>query len=87
MLAPEPTLRPVPQLEVDTVESSCRGMAGGFRYEEAMATGGPNLPPAVQAADRNALIVAGGTRCRHRIADESTRRARHAVIVLEQALP
>ena len=37
------TLRPVPQLEVDSVESSCRGVAGAFRYEAAMATGGPDF--------------------------------------------
>lgn len=56
MLAPGHTLRPMPRVEVDTVESSRRGVAGACRYEAAndetaMATGGPNPPPAVRAAD------------------------------------
>ena len=56
MLALERRLRPVSQLEVDTVESGCYGVAGAFRYwaakdETAMATGGLNLPPTVRAAD------------------------------------
>ena len=55
MLAPERGLRPVPQLEVNTVESSCYGVAGAFRCETAtdetaMATGGQDLPPAVRTA-------------------------------------
>ena len=92
MLALERTLRPVPQLEVDTVESSCRGMAGAFRYEAAndetaMATGGPDLPPAARTADRNVFIVAGGSRCRHRIADGTARLARHPADVPGKALP
>ena len=84
MLALDHTLRPVPRLEVNTVESGCSGVAGAFRYEAAMATGGPNLP---QAVNRNAFIAPGKTDCRHRIVDRPDRQARHAADVLEQALP
>ena len=91
MPALESTLRLVPGLEVDTIASSCCGMAGAFGYEAAhyetsMAMGELNLLPAVRAADQDALIVAGGTSCRHQIADGAGRDAWHIARVLEQAL-
>ena len=91
MPALESTLRLVPDLEVETVASSCCGMAGAFGYEAAsyetsMAMGELDLLPAVRAADRNTIIVAGGTSCRHQIADGTARQAWHVASVLEQAL-
>ena len=91
MPALERTLRLVPELEVETVESSCCGMAGAFGYEAAsyetsMAMGELNLLPAVRASERDTIIVAGGTSCRHQIADGTGRQARHVANVLEQAL-
>ena len=91
MPALERTLRLVPDLEVDTVESSCCGMAGAFGYEAAnyetsMAMGELDLLPAVRATDRSTIIVAGGTSCRHQIADGTARQAWHVANVLEQAL-
>ena len=92
MPALESTLRLVPELEVETVASSCCGMAGAFGYEAAsyetsMAMGELNLLPAVRAADEDTIIVAGGTSCRHQIAHGTDRQARHVASVLEQALP
>ena len=92
MPALESTLRLVPDLEVETVASSCCGMAGAFGYEVAhfetsMGMGELDLLPAVRAADRNTVIVAGGTSCRHQIADGTARKARHVATVLAQALP
>ena len=92
MPALESTLRLVPSLEVVTVSSSCCGMAGAFGYETAnfetsMAIGELDLLPEVRATDRNTVIVAGGTSCRHQIADGAARQARHVANVLEQALP
>ena len=92
MPALESTLRLVPDLEVETVASSCCGMAGAFGYEAAsyetsMAMGELDLLPAVRAADPSTIIVAGGTSCRHQIADGAAREARHVATVLEQALP
>ena len=92
MPALERTLRLVPGLEVETVASSCCGMAGAFgyeadNYETSMAMGELDLLPAVRAADRGTIIVAGGTSCRHQIADGTGRQARHVANVLEQALP
>ena len=92
MPALESTLRLVPGLEVETVASSCCGMAGAFGYEAAnfetsMAMGELDLLPAVRAADGDTIIVAGGTSCRHQIADGTGRQARHVAHVLAQALP
>ncbi len=92
MPALERTLRLVPELEVETIESSCCGMAGAFGYEAAsyetsMAMGELSLLPAVRAAARDTLIVAGGTSCRHQVADGTGRRAWHVARVLERALP
>ena len=91
MPALESTLHLVPGLEVETIASSCCGMAGAFGYEAAhydtsMAMGELNLLPAVRAVDQNTLIVAGGTSCRHQIADGAGRDAWHIARVLEQAL-
>ena len=91
MPALESTLRLVPGLEVETVVSSCCGMAGAFGYEAAhyetsMAMGELDLLPAVRAAGPDTLIVAGGTSCRHQIADGAGREAWHVARVLEQAL-
>ena len=91
MPALERTLRLVPELEVETVASSCCGMAGAFGYEAAhyetsMAMGELDLLPAVRAANRDTLIVGGGTSCRHQIADGTGREAWHVARVLEQAL-
>ena len=92
MSAVERTLRLVPELAVETVASSCCGMAGAFgheaeHYETSMAMGELGLLPAVRAADRDTLIVAGGTSCRRQIADGAGREAWHLARVLEGALP
>ena len=91
MPALESTLRLVPGLEVETIASSCCGMAGAFGYEAAnyetsIAMGELDLLPAVRAAHPDTLIVAGGTSCRHQIADGAGRDAWHIARVLEQAL-
>jgi Fe-S oxidoreductase len=88
-------LERIPGLAVDVVESSCCGMAGSFGYEAehygiSMAMAEASLLPAVRAAAADTLIVAGGTSCRHQIAD-GTRGAQprtplHPLRVLEQAL-
>ncbi len=82
----------VPQLKVQTIESSCCGMAGSFGYEAAhqqasMAMAEASLLPAVRSAPADALIVADGTSCRHQIHDGAQREALHVARVLEMALP
>lgn len=91
MGAVESALRLVPGLAVETVETSCCGMAGSFGYEAehfeiSMTMAEAALLPAVRQASPDDLIVADGTSCRHQIADGSGRGARHVARVLADAL-
>ncbi|MGR3716439.1 MAG: hypothetical protein ACU0B1_06810 [Thermohalobaculum sp.] len=45
-----------------------------------------DLLPAVRAAERDTLVVADGTSCRHQIADGAGREALHAARVLLMAV-
>jgi FAD/FMN-containing dehydrogenase/Fe-S oxidoreductase len=91
-LAPVETLLGlIPGLAVETVESSCCGMAGAFgygaqTYEMSIRMGELSLLPAVRAAQTDTLVVADGTSCRHQIRDGAGREALHAARVLERAL-
>jgi Fe-S oxidoreductase len=91
MPAVERALRLIPGLEVQTVESSCCGMAGAFgyaarHYEVSLQMAELSLLPAVRAAPPDAWIVADGTSCRHQIREGAGRDAVHVVRVLESAL-
>jgi Fe-S oxidoreductase len=91
MRAVQRTLQLVPGLEVQTVESSCCGMAGAFGYEAehfdvSMKMGEASLLPAVRAAAPDTLVVADGTSCRHQIYDVTGRQAVHVARVLARAL-
>ena len=68
----ERVLRLIPGLDVETVESSCCGMAGSFGYgadtiDVSRAMGELSLLPAVRKADADSIIVADGTSCRQQI--------------------
>ncbi len=85
-------LKLVPDLEVETIESSCCGMAGAFgygadTYDTSVKMGELSLLPRVREADPKDLIVADGTSCRHQIADGTGRNARHVAQILKSALP
>ena len=87
----EQILRLVPELNVETIESSCCGMAGAFgygadTYEASMQMAELSLLPAVRRADDAALIVADGTSCRHQIKDGANREAIHVARVLAMSL-
>lgn len=91
MSAIERTLRLVPGLAVETIESSCCGMAGAFGYqaetvEVSRAMGELSVLPAVRKAGSDALIVADGTSCRHQIADGTRRNALHVAQVLAMSV-
>ena len=84
-------LKLIPELDVQTIESSCCGMAGSFGYEAthydvSMKMAEASLLPKVRAADAETLIVADGTSCRHQIHDGAQREAVHVAHVLAQAL-
>jgi len=81
----------VPDLKVETIDSSCCGMAGAFGYgrdtiDASMAMGELALLPAVRAADPDTLIVADGTSCRHQIHDGTGRAAVHVARVLARSI-
>lgn len=87
----EKILRLVPGLKVETIQSSCCGMAGAFgygaeTYDASMQMAEASLLPAVRKADPDALIVADGTSCRHQIADGTGRSALHVARVLAISL-
>jgi len=81
----------IPELDVETVESSCCGMAGAFGYEAehyrmSMRIGELGLLPTVRSASPDTLIVADGTSCRQQIKDGAGRAAVHVARALERAL-
>jgi Fe-S oxidoreductase len=85
------TLRLVPELEVEVIESSCCGMAGAFGYgadtiDISLAMGELSLLPAIRPAPAGALVVADGTSCRHQIKDGAGRDALHVARVLAMSL-
>jgi FAD/FMN-containing dehydrogenase/Fe-S oxidoreductase len=91
MPAVQQALALVPGLAIETVTSSCCGMAGAFGYEAAhyevsMKMAEASLLPAVRKADTDTLIVADGTSCRHQIHDGAQREAIHVARLLASAL-
>jgi Fe-S oxidoreductase len=91
MPAVERVLKLVPGLEVETIQSSCCGMAGSFgydasHYEVSMKMGELSLLPKVRESSADTLIVADGTSCRHQIHDGASREAVHVARVLQEAL-
>jgi Fe-S oxidoreductase len=85
------TLALVEGLEVETVESSCCGMAGAFgygadTYATSLAMGELSLLPAVRRAAPATVIAADGFSCRHQISDGTGRRPRHVARILREAL-
>jgi Fe-S oxidoreductase len=87
----EGALRLVPELAVETIESSCCGMAGAFGYgvdtiDVSRAMGELSLLPAVRNADPGTFVVADGTSCRHQIKDGAGRQALHVARVLAMSV-
>jgi FAD/FMN-containing dehydrogenase/Fe-S oxidoreductase len=91
MSAVEAALGLVPGLAVETIETSCCGMAGAFGYEAehydaSIGMAKRDLLPAVRRATADSVIVADGTSCRHQIKDGAGREAVHVARVLATAL-
>jgi len=91
MGAVEAVLRLVPDLAVETVESSCCGMAGAFGYgadtfDVSLKMAELSLLPAVRKAEADTLILADGTSCRHQIKDGTGREALHVARVLAMSV-
>ncbi len=85
------TLSLLPDTEVEIVETSCCGMAGAFGYgsethDISRAMAELDLAPAIRKTDKDTLIVADGTSCRHQVADLTMRKPIHMARLLELAL-
>jgi Fe-S oxidoreductase len=84
-------LESVPGIEVETIPSSCCGMAGSFgyqaeHYEVSMEMAELSLLPRVRQAKASEQIAACGTSCRHQIEHGSGRSVQHPLSVLRHAL-
>jgi Fe-S oxidoreductase len=102
MPAVEQVLGLIPELKVETIASSCCGMAGAFGYEAShydvsMKMAEAALLPAMRQAGADTLLIADGTSCRHQIHDglstgeratasNTPREAVHVAQVLVRAL-
>jgi Fe-S oxidoreductase len=91
MSAVEQVLTMIPGLAVETVQSSCCGMAGSFGYgsdtiDVSLAMGELSLLPAVRQADADTIIVADGTSCRQQIRDGTGREAMHVARLLADSM-
>jgi FAD/FMN-containing dehydrogenase/Fe-S oxidoreductase len=87
MGAVEGTLRLIPELKLEVIDSSCCGMAGAFGYQSetidvSLAMAELSLLPAVRMSGLDTIIVADGTSCRHQIKDGADREAVHVARVL-----
>jgi FAD/FMN-containing dehydrogenase/Fe-S oxidoreductase len=77
--------------KVKEIPSGCCGMAGSFGYEKehydvSMKVGELVLFPAIRKANENTILAASGTSCRHQIKDGTSRKAKHPVELLYEAL-
>ncbi|MEE2701408.1 MAG: anaerobic glycerol-3-phosphate dehydrogenase subunit C [Chloroflexota bacterium] len=84
------TLRLVPGLEVEEIQSGCCGMAGSFGYERehydiSMSIGEQRLFPAVRSQEKSTVVIMG-TSCRHQIEDGTGYQPMHLVEILRSAL-
>ncbi len=82
-------LQLIPDLTVETFDSTCCGMAGSFGYEAehhemSLKIGELGVLPKIRAAPPDTLLAACGTSCRHQIADATGREARHIVRLLDK---
>lgn len=76
---------------VEVLATGCCGMSGSFGYDAdkfdlSMQIGELVLFPAVRKADSQTIIAATGTSCRHQIKDGTTKKAKHPVEILFEAL-
>ncbi|HLQ98925.1 MAG TPA: FAD-linked oxidase C-terminal domain-containing protein [Sphingobacterium sp.] len=86
----EKLLKIIPESQVEIINSGCCGMAGSFGYEKehfnvSMKVSELILLPEVRK-NKDALIAAPGTSCRHQIRDGANRESYHPIEILYDAL-
>ena len=77
--------------KIQTIDAGCCGMAGSFGYEQehyelSQQMGEDRLFPSLRAAEKNAIVAASGTSCRHQIKEGVDKTALHPIEVLYNAL-
>ena len=85
----ERLLKKIEGLEVETIETSCCGMAGAFGYGKdtfdiSMKMANEKLFPAIKNTNKNVTIIADGTSCRCQIKDGLNRNAIHVSKFLDE---
>jgi FAD/FMN-containing dehydrogenase/Fe-S oxidoreductase len=81
----------IPDTTVVDLEAGCCGMAGSFgyttdHYDVSCAIGERKLLPAARSLQVGSVLVAGGTSCRHQVADLAGVTAMHPAILLRSLL-
>ena len=87
----EAVLRDIAGAEVETIETSCCGMAGAFgygrdTYDVSIRMAEASLLPAVRKAPSDDAIIADGTSCRCQIGDGTGREAVHLARHLDRMM-
>ena len=77
--------------KVEVLNTGCCGMSGSFGYEAekydlSMQIGELILFPAIRNKEKNTIIAATGTSCRHQIKDGTQEQSLHPVEILWNAL-
>ena len=85
----EDILKNIKGAEVETIETSCCGMAGSFGYDKdtfdiSMKMANEKLFPAINKNKGETTIIADGTSCRCQIKDGLNREAVHLAKFLDQ---
>ena len=81
----------IPGATVIDLDAGCCGMAGSFGYtrdhfDVSRAIGERKLFPAIRQRKPGTVIVAGGTSCRHQIAQFTGAEAVHPAVLLQSLL-
>ena len=81
----------IPEASVVDLEAGCCGMAGSFgytadHYDVSCAIAERKLLPAARSMPAGGVLVAGGTSCRHQVADLAGVSAVHPAILLRSLL-
>ena len=81
----------LPDSTIAEVNSGCCGMAGSFGFEKehydlSKKIGSERLFPAVEAADGETEIAITGVSCRQQIGHFTSRRPKHVLEILRDAL-
>ena len=87
----ENVLKMIEGLEVETIETSCCGMAGAFGYAKetykiSNEMAEKDLLPQIRQAEKGTILIADGTSCRSQIVDGTDENAIHVARLLDKQL-